>query len=88
MAVDVARFLACRFNRSTLYMGIHADKEERNHRIIQLREKKNLTFEQIAKTLGLSVSTVHSVVMNKGTVTINGDFGQSRPANLGVKSRC
>lgn len=75
MAVNVAGFLAKRFNRSTLYLGIHADKEERNRKIIHLRETKKLTFDQIARTLGVSASTVHSVVMNKDTVTINGEFG-------------
>ena len=73
-AADIARFVAVRFNRTELYLSIDPAKEARNRRVIDLAENRRMGFSQIAATMGISTATVYSIVKNKNTVTITGEF--------------
>ena len=76
LAVDLAKFIAVRFNGTELYLSINEERIKRNLKILDMRERKNYTFKQISEILGLSTTAVHSVVMNHRTVTITGDFNE------------
>tara|TARA_R110002012_G_scaffold163691_4_gene326084 strand:+ start:115 stop:471 length:357 start_codon:yes stop_codon:yes gene_type:complete len=78
LAVDLAAFIAARFNGTELYLRIDSQRIERNLKILDLRQRKKYTLKRIADILNISTTTVHSVVMNPRTVIITGDFDEPK----------
>jgi len=76
LSIKLTSFLAARYNGTSLYLAIDQERIERNLKIIDMRDRKDYTLARIAKILGISTTTVHSVVMNHKTVTITGDFDE------------
>ena len=78
LAVNLATFIATRFNGTELYLRIDSQRIERNLKILDLRQRKKYTLKRIADILNISTTAVHSVVMNPRTVIITGDFDEPK----------